>query len=85
MVQWSKELYMNPYNQVAGSDGGVTPESRGDGQPSNLSETKNFGGSQHSISSAGTVGSGSLPADDPETSTILQKQRKELFEEGIKR
>lgn len=55
--------------------------------PSEDSEMKSFGGSQHSLNSnnaSNNTLSSSGPIDDPEHITV-QKQRKELVEEGIKR
>lgn len=91
MVQWSKDLYMNPYNQVAGNSsepGSGTPDQKQHQVlPSEDSEMKSFGGSQHSLNSnnaSNNTLSSSGPIDDPEHITV-QKQRKELVEEGIKR
>lgn len=80
MVQWSKDLYMNPYNQVSG--GAESGLSQTDSVPSQSSLHDSHGGSQQSLNS--TINSVSAPSDNPEQ-FIEQKQRKEFVEEGIKR
>ena len=63
--------------------GSSTPDQK---QHHNLNgEHEKFGGSQHSLNSTNTVtSSGVSTIDDPEHFSV-QKQRKDLVEEGIKR
>lgn len=86
-----EHVVWNSFSCSLENGGGGTPDqNKAHSHQNELSESKSFGGSQHSINSAGTAtsssGIGSLGLlDDPEHTTVLQKQRKELFEEGIKR
>ncbi|XP_065669547.1 brefeldin A-inhibited guanine nucleotide-exchange protein 1 isoform X2 [Hydra vulgaris] len=75
MVQWSKDLYMNPVSQVAMSNVENTSDSKSNATDD--SDIKSFGGSQHSLTPAADI-------DDPNHITTL-KQKKEIMEEGIKR
>ncbi|EDO41902.1 predicted protein [Nematostella vectensis] len=76
LVEWSRELYINPNSQVAvGEDKDSTSGSSGLG-----SELKSFGGSQGSLNS-NSAASGITP-DNPEQFESL-KQMKGLMEQGI--
>ncbi|XP_065062368.1 brefeldin A-inhibited guanine nucleotide-exchange protein 2-like isoform X1 [Rhopilema esculentum] len=88
MVEWSKELYVNPISQVNISEADGSESHRSNAADS-TSETSSmiYGGSMSSSNSLSTLSVGSnlgTVSDHPEKIEVL-KQQKEIMEDGIKK
>ncbi|XP_038665466.1 brefeldin A-inhibited guanine nucleotide-exchange protein 1 isoform X5 [Scyliorhinus canicula] len=87
MVEWSKDLYVNPNSQTSLGRAGQEKTSEQDNNENKYPDTINRYGSINSLDSTASSGIGSYStqtsgADNPEQYEVL-KQQKEIIEQGI--